>query len=136
MRPVSSSDLREDTLIPIRVSCSHILCGSHFNYIYLFVVPFYLTFYAIFLIMFSPLIITPRSPHLHIHIPSHPLYLFLCVYRSTRVHMCVHACLSRKQVNKNTKTKNNNKKLIRQKNANVKPKAHGKPWNWFCVGLL
>lgn len=51
--------------------------------------------------------------------------------------MCVYACLSvsLKQVNKNTKAKNNNKKRMPNWNK-MKPKAHRKSWNWFCVGLL
>lgn len=135
MRPVSSSDLREDALIPIRVLCSRILCGSHFNCIYLFVVPFYLTFYATFFIMFSPLIITPRSSFIYISTYLHILSISSSVYID--VYVCVYACLSvsLKQVNKNTKAKNNNKKRMPNWNK-MKPKAHRKSWNWFCVGLL
>lgn len=137
MRPVSSSDLREDILIPIRVLCSHILCGSHFNCIYLFVVPFYLTFYATFLNMFSPLIITPRSSFIYISTYLHILSISSSVYIDVYVCVCVYACLSvsLKQVNKNTKAKNNNKKRMPNWNK-MRPKAHRKSWNWFCVGLL
>lgn len=136
MRPVSSSDLREDALIPIRVLCSRILCDSHFNCIYLFVVPFYLTFYATFFSMFSPLIITPRSSFIYISTYLHILSISSSVYIDVYVCVCMHVCLSlSNKLTKTPKLKITTKKRMPNWNK-IKPKAHRKSWNWFCVGLL